>query len=439
MNHNCFKKKKKPHRFTGTTFLQSLYLTIIFFIDNDLFSYASSCAFSFLFSFIPTVMMILVVLIRFLHATPDMFVDLFGENTQLMDFMNLDGVVRTIQGIKQITNFEIVIGIAIIWMARRFFSSIIAGVNKIFRQQLPQRPLLTQFIILAFEALLTILISAVIFLIVIFRTFIRLPFFEELKAQVPWLFGTFTRQLVYTTPYVMIFIMVTIAYSMGYRRRRVRGSAFFFSALSTFSFMTLQKLMHYFIDLNKYNVIYGVLSNTIVLLMEIFMFFVVFLFFGQYFFVYKFFDILLIAEMYLLPDYADTTAWATFKRMLFIKPDALMYKGNNVLNFAKGDYIYRQGDKGDGAFYLIRGTVQILHLNSVAYVDPGRFFGEEACMLEEIHTGDAVAQTDVQLVKIPDEVFFDLLESNPKVSAKALTRISKYFAKFYGRNDAFNV
>jgi membrane protein len=246
------------------------------------------------------------------------------------------------------------------------------------------------------------------------------------------LFGSYARRTVNIVPYIIIFLVVTVSYSTG--RRKLSGSSMFFAGLCTFTFMGFQKLMYLFIDVNKYNVIYGVLSNTIVLLMEIFFFFVIFLFFGQYFFVYKYFDLLLISEMYLLPEYSDTGLFSTFKRMLFIRPDALLSKENNILRIKKDEYIYRQGDKGDGAFYLIRGTVQILHLNSVSYVDPGKIFGEEACMLEGIHNGDAVAKTDVELVKIPDSVFFDVLESNPKVSAKALSRISRYFAKFYGRN-----
>jgi membrane protein len=43
--------------------------------------------------------------------------------------------------------------------------------------------------------------------------------------------------------------------------------------------------MGHFINLNNYNIVYGVLSNTIVLLLEAFFFFTIFLFFAEMVFV----------------------------------------------------------------------------------------------------------------------------------------------------------
>ena len=58
-------------------------------------------------------------------------------------------------------------------------------------------------------------------------------------------------------------------------------------------------------------------------------------------------------------------------------------------------------------------------------------------MLEETRSEDAIAYTDVKLVRIPEERFFSLLERNPEVAQRALSQISGYFSKFYGRNENY--
>ena len=73
----------------------------------------------------------------------------------------------------------------------------------------------------------------------------------------------------------------------------------------------------------------------------------------------------------------------------------------------------------------------ITRTNNLSYLDAGSFFGEEACLLDEVRNEDATAYTDVKLLRIPEEDFFTLLEKNPSANNKALSKISKYFARFY--------
>src|SRR5574344_1533982 len=134
---NKFNKKaaeKKPlHRkITFITAMQSLYLTEVFYFSNDLFSYASACAFGFLFSFVPVVMMILVILLRILHASPEMITSILNTSKVFSNTFDIQYLIDSVVSIKTITNFEIILGLAIIWMARRFFSSVMAGMHTIF-------------------------------------------------------------------------------------------------------------------------------------------------------------------------------------------------------------------------------------------------------------------------------------------------------------------
>lgn len=204
------------------------------------------------------------------------------------------------------------------------------------------------------------------------------------------------------------------------------------AAASTFIFSVVLKIMLEFINFNAYNIIYGVLGNAIVLLLGVFMFFVIFLFFAQWLFVYQFFDTLLLCELYILPDHNEPGIFATIKRALFIRPDHLMIKNGNLVFFKQNEHIYSLNEESTDAYYLVRGTVKLQTKNHISFIERGKFFGEEACMLNGIRTEDAVACTDVDVIRIPEETFFSLLERNPKVSRKVLSLISNYFSKFYG-------
>ena len=430
-------KLKPPRKVTHNTLFQSLYLTINFFVSNDLLSYASACAFGFLFSFIPVVMLILVVLLRFLHASPDTVINMMVNSELFSNVPNIEGLASQILSIEKITNFEIVTVIAIVMMARRFFSSVMSGLRCIFKNEVKARPMISQLFIFAGEAILIVLICVAISLIIAFRTIQALPVFEGLIEKFPKLLGNSSKALVTWIPLAVIFITVTIFYREGSGSRPPLGATAFSALCSTAVFWAFQRLMNLFINVNRYNLVYGVLSNTIVLLLEVWFFFIFFLFFAEFLFVEQFLDTLVLSELYVLPDRDDISLVASFKRILFIHPDSLLVNPKNVIKCPKGSYIYQEGDEGTDVFYVIKGTVEISRINNISYLDKGAFFGETACLLNEIRIDSAKAETDVEIIRINEKDFFTILDKNPAVSQKALSQISNYFSKFYGRSEQY--
>ena len=424
-------------RITHVTVAQAVYLSASFFMQNDLLSYASACTFGFLFSFIPIVMLIVVVLVRFLHTSPETVTAVLSYSPDLVRMLNVERVITSIQGIHTVTNFEIVISITIILMARRFFSSVVLGIRRIFRHAVPSRPLIHQLIILAGEAIIIILVSVIIFLAVTFHTIAHLPILDLLASRHPLIASSASALFISLAPFFLIFLLTAFCYKAGTRTRPTLFISIVMAAGSTGTFYLFQKFMKIFINVNRYNLVYGVLSNTIVLLMEVFVFFVIFLFFAQLLYVCQYFDILLLSELYLLPGRDELKPKAVLRRLLFIRPDALVHDGGNVLSLQRGDYVYKSGESGTDSFYVLSGTVQIARVNNLSYLDRGTFFGETACILDETRTEDAQACTPVTLMRIPKETFFSLIEHNRLVNRKALSQISSYFAKFYGRTEEF--
>lgn len=426
-------KKKKAHKITWLTAMQSLFLTTENYLGNNLFSYSSACTFGFLFSFIPTLMIIVVILIRFLHASPDTVINFINDLNIFAETFDLTSVVEKILSIKKITNFEIIMGLGIIWMARRFFSSIMAGMNSIYTRATPSKPVFNQILILAVEAIF-IVVSSV--LILTFTSFNSISNTAFITKNLPFLFTKGITRSMQILPYVFIFIVILFFYKeMSIGKVSWKNSAIS-AAGSTFTFWAFQQLLDLFINVNKYNIVYGVLSKVVVLLMEICFFFWIFFFFAQFLFVLTYFDELLLGELYVLPNRNDTGILASIKRILFIRPDYMLNVPLKTLKLNKDDFIYKKDSSEDYCYYIAKGTVQLSGKNYVAILERGDFFGEEACIIGEPHNLDAIAYTDCEIIRIAGKDFRSLLQKNPLASKKALSKVSSYFSKIYKQKQS---
>lgn len=428
-------KAAEVSRITFITFMQSLYLTFKSYLSNNLFVYAAACTFGFLFSFIPIVMMILVVLIRFLHLSPESvtnFLSPFLSNTSVLNF---DNFITSITEIHPITNFEIVLGFAIVYMARRFFSSVLGSLRKIFGKEQKTNSLFMQLVIIVGEVIIVVLISALIALVLTARTVIKFPSLNKIIFQFDWLKDIIETFFTSSFPLFLIFIVVLLAYKAGSRTKPPLFFCTLMSGGTTLVFWIYWRLMKIFLNVNKYNIIYGVLSNTIVLLSEIYVFFMVFLFFAQWLYVAQFFDTLLICELYLLPTRDDTSLLSTLKRILFIKPEFLLRRDSSVMKIAEDNFIYQKNDNAENVYYIFSGRVRLIDNFHISEIDKGNFIGVESCMIEEPRQEDAYAITDLELIKIPRDIFVNLIENAPEANKKALSQVSSYFVKTISRKN----
>ena len=63
--------------------------------------------------------------------------------------------------------------------------------------------------------------------------------------------------------------------------------------------------------------------------------------------------------------------------------------------------------------------------NHVEYANPGSFIGKVSAFLDIPREATVIAQTDLQLVKIKEEDFQTLLQTNPKVTQRLLENVAK--------------
>ena len=427
------KKKEKNRKFTFTTFAQSIFITARFYLSNDLLSYSSSCAFGFLFSLIPVVMMIATVAIRILHFDPNQILGIINRMEIFSKTFDFSAIVSSILNMKSVSIFDIVIVAFILWMSRRFFSSLNLSMNRIFRTQIKAQPVFRQMIIILGELVLIILSVIFIIATIFFRTFLNSTTLQGFLPEVSEFILNLIRYITKFLPSILLFVITFLCFKFWSRSNPKTILCILTAALNTITFVAVMKFMSIFSNVNRYNLVYGILSSTMVMLVDVYFFFNIFLFFAQLLYTMQFFDTLLLGEIYLLPKYEDTRLAPTIIRTLFIKPDFLLSNRKNVLRVKAGELIYRQNDTGHEAFYITKGSVQLFHEFSNRYLDRGDFFGEDTCIITEKRTETAIAVTDVTLVRISSETFEKLIEKNPGVAKKALGKVSTDFARLYGR------
>ena len=85
-------------------------------------------------------------------------------------------------------------------------------------------------------------------------------------------------------------------------------------------------------------------------------------------------------------------------------------------DYESGEVIFNEGDYGDSMFIVIEGEVSIQkNGKSIALLDKGSSLGEMALLDNETRSADATAKVDSVLLKINQDVFYELMEGNSDI------------------------
>lgn len=92
----------------------------------------------------------------------------------------------------------------------------------------------------------------------------------------------------------------------------------------------------------------------------------------------------------------------------------------------RGEYVFREGDKGTEMYYIVSGTVTVLHSEQVIrQLNPGEYFGEMAVLTNANRAMDAVITSDkAQILRISSENIETLLIEEPKIALAFLREMA---------------
>src|SRR6266567_621640 len=125
--------------------------------------------------------------------------------------------------------------------------------------------------------------------------------------------------------------------------------------------------------------------------------------------------------------------------------DSEMFKGmrekdlTSLESFSKlkslrpGECVFREGDAGDGLYFIIRGKIQISarfgddQHRVFASFGPGEFFGEMAVLDDAPRSADAIAEEVSDVYFVPRDNLAEILERSPKLALRMLRDFNRKY------------
>lgn len=411
-------RSQKVRKFIVNT-RQTLFITTNLFFQNSLPTIASACALGLLFSVLPVVFLIITVLVRVLHTEHSLVMHFYQYINMLVTQEQFESLVQTILSVNKVGMFEIISIIAIFWLARRFFLSVMRGFHIINHQDSRRKGI--NFTMGGFFGETIAVVGMAIMISAVFaaRSLLKFDIFSEI---LPWIDGTLYPILVSITPPVMLFLVIfaTYRYAPGTKPNLwlCARAALYTSVI----YKLVQLLFRLFLNTSRYNMIYGVLSNVMVLMLEAGVFFQIFLFFAQFIYVKQFFNQLELAELYLLPAFQDQRFMTKIRRKLFFSD----FSGfsNRLLQIKSGEIIYGEGYPSDFIYCVTDGIIEVTTDTETNHYGKGKFFGELSCLTNSLRKETVKAVTPVTLIRFGRHEFELLVSRNPEINSKFLTLLS---------------
>ena len=99
-------------------------------------------------------------------------------------------------------------------------------------------------------------------------------------------------------------------------------------------------------------------------------------------------------------------------------------------NYQQNDFIFKEGDSGDSLFIVLNGEISIKKGDKIiAKLERGASLGEMAILDNETRSADAVASKDSILLKINQDVFYELMESNADIMKQIIKLLTSRIRK----------
>jgi CRP-like cAMP-binding protein len=105
-----------------------------------------------------------------------------------------------------------------------------------------------------------------------------------------------------------------------------------------------------------------------------------------------------------------------------------------VVRFAAGDVIVRQGDPGDAVYALTDGAAEVWIEDPpqqpvlLRTMRSGQLFGETAVLYRGPRSATIKAKTDLIALKLPGPVFIELMRSTPEVALRVAVSLAQRLA-----------
>jgi membrane protein len=414
------------------TLLQRIFITLQFFGRNSLANHAAACAYGFLLSAVPLLLIASFFIFHAFHVSTQSIITLIRNlpfleiaiDEQWLADNAFSIMLPGLSGLATILSF--------IWAGRVLAVSLQRGLKIIFTGTKKRNPVFNNLVILAVE-----LPSLLLSLAVIFSSRTALRLYETLNfIPKPELLAFFTSKQGYFVFTAMSLGLVTYcAYRLIPANPPRRISALCGVVFCVILYEIMSMVLKIMLGQSMYNFLYGTLGNLITLLINVYFFFLFLMMGGQFAYVSDYFDSFLFIRMRQARIKTSGNNNAGFFSItnavnrLFLSVEGSLKKYYRF--HKKGETIFFQKDKSDEIFFILDGEAEVLVLSAqnkythAETLGADSFFGEMGYLLSEDRSAAIRAKTDVSALALPPRIFEEILKHDASLDRTIIEKLSR--------------
>jgi len=108
-----------------------------------------------------------------------------------------------------------------------------------------------------------------------------------------------------------------------------------------------------------------------------------------------------------------------------MNPAELFRQESNTVQLAPGDFLFREGEKGEKMYVLLEGEIDIFFGDFVLETaGPGALLGEMALIDDSARTANAVAKSPARLAQIDRRRFHFLVQQTPHFATHVMKTLA---------------
>ena len=412
--------------------MQKLIFTMQLYGGNGLANHAAAGAYGFLLSIAPILLLIGFIIITIFNSYPQAIDAIFDRIDALDVVIEQEWLENNLLAVTGSGITGVVSILWIFWAGRIFVLAIQRGLKIIFTGTKKRSAFKDTMITFAVE--ITVLLLALLIIIgsqtsmYLIQTLNFFPesslvnFFVSSAGNRIFLFGLLG--LVAFCVYIFIPLHSPRKFSA------LQGALF-----CALCYSAVNIVLQLILDSTRYNLLYGALGNLMIMLVNVYFFFM-FLFLGaQLAYVIDTFDILFFIRMRQVRLKAAENPADAKKRRSFDFNKKLFYSVQGNLDkylhhYKKDEIIFLQGDSGKDIFYIIEGEAEVMipcaqEESKGMIITADSFFGEMGYLLSEERSATVKARTDASVLALPPALFDAILKYDANFDKEIMKHMSR--------------
>lgn len=420
-------------KYSALVLSQRFIITLQVYFENGLSNHAAACAYGFLLSLAPMLVMIAFFIIYAFRVSPGLVAALIGTIPFMSNIFNEEMFTSDLFFFSNPGILSIFFALSVIWSCRILSLAIQRGLRNVFPSEEKRNRLKNTMLLVVVE------VSVLFFvLIVIVSSRTALRFYELLgflpKIPIVQLIATnFGIKFISTILFgiASFFVYLLIPFKPPRKSSAFKGALF-----CTLAYLITVFILGIVLNRTRYNFLYGTIGNLIIILINVYFFFTFFFIGAQLAFVLDFFDILLFSRL------------IKYKKMVSVKRKPAAYYllikflsfsetrlNAFIRNFKKDEVVFSYINTMNDIFYILEGEVEILILSSdgneefAGILKADSIFSETDYILSRNQSVIVRAKTDVSLFMIPHNMLDAILKHDTKTDSVLISHIFNRYKK----------